>query len=82
VERDLGSPLQREGLARCSCDLAVKRRTRGEVSVRLVKLSGEQLRLAPYRQRERAPARGTEPLGLRRQGVRERDYVGIGPRSV
>ena len=82
VERDLGSPLQREGLARCGRDLAVKLRTRCEVGVRLVELSGEQLRLAPDRHRERTPARGTESLGLRLQGVRERDHVGIGPRSV
>ena len=58
VERDLGSPLQRERLARCGRDLAVKLHTRREVGVRLVELSGEQLRLAPYRHRERAPARG------------------------
>jgi len=82
VERDLGSSLQREGLARCGRDLAVKLHTRREVGVRLVELSGEQFRLAPYRHRERAPARGTQPLGLRRKRVRECDHVGIGPRSV
>ena len=76
VERDLGAPLQREGLARRGRDLAVKLRTRGEVVVGLVEVSGEQLRLAADRHRERAPARGAEPLGLRRQGVRERDHVG------
>ena len=82
VERDLGSPLQREGLARRGRDLAVKRRTRGEVGVCLVELPGEQLRFAAYRHCERAPARGTEPLGLLREGVRERDHVGIRPRPV
>jgi hypothetical protein len=82
VERDLGTSLQRERLARRGRDLAVQLSTRGEVGVSLVELSGEQLRLAPYRHRERASACGTEPLGLRLQGVRKRDHVGIRPRSV
>jgi hypothetical protein len=82
VERDLGAPLQSEGLARRRGDLAVQVRTCGEVVVGLVELPGEQLRLAPEGHGERAPARGTEALGLRVQGVRERDHLGIGQRSV
>ena len=41
MERDLGSPLKREGLARCGRDLAVEFRAGGEVVVGLVELSGE-----------------------------------------
>jgi len=69
VKRDLGSPLQRERLARCGRDLAVELRTCDEVVVRLVELSAEQLRLASQCHRGRAAACGTDPHGLRLERV-------------
>ena len=78
VQRDLGQPLQREGLADGAAARAAQPDGLAQVHLGLGQPAREQVRLAAQRHRVGAPPGRSEPLGLCGESVGERDDVGVG----